>query len=71
MDTERVPERYVRTVQRTNKELTSQLLYSYKVNAATRFYVGYSDAGFQNDSYDSIERTDRALFAKFSYAWLP
>ncbi len=71
VDTERVPERYVRTVQRTNKELTSQLLYSYKVNAATRFYVGYSDAGFQNDSYDSIERTDRALFAKFSYAWLP
>lgn len=71
VDTERVPSRYLRPVQETNKELTMQLLYSYKVNAATRFYLGYSDAGFQNDSFDSIERTDRAFFAKFSYAWLP
>lgn len=70
-DTEREPLRYVRPVQRTNKELTTQLLYSYKVNAATRFFLGYSDAGFQNDSYDSIEPTNRTFFAKFSYAWLP
>lgn len=70
-DTERDPLRYVRPVQETNKELTTQLLYSYKVNAATRFFLGYSDAGFQNDSYNSIEQTNRTFFAKFSYAWLP
>lgn len=70
-DTERDPGLYVRSVQKVNKELTTQLLYSYKVNAATRFFLGYSDAGFQNDSYDSIEQTNRSVFAKFSYAWQP
>jgi len=68
-DTDRNPDLYTRPVQRTNKELTTQLLYSYKVNAATRFFLGYSDAGFQNDSYDTIEQTNRSIFAKFSYAW--
>lgn len=71
VDTDRDPTLYVRPVQRTNKELTTQLLYSYKVNAATRFFLGYSDAGFQNDSHDSIEQTNRSFFAKFSYAWQP
>ncbi|MEQ8408871.1 MAG: DUF5916 domain-containing protein [Gammaproteobacteria bacterium] len=70
-DNERNPALYVNSVQRVNKELSSQLLYSYKVNAVTRFFVGYSDGGFQNDSFNSIEHTDRAIFAKFSYAWLP
>lgn len=70
-DNERNQDLYTFDVQKTNKELTTQLLYSYKLNAATRFFIGYSDEGFQNDAYDSIERTDRVLFAKFSYAWLP
>ena len=70
-DNRRQPALYTAEVQRRSRSLTTQLLYSYKVNAATRFFIGYSGAGFQNDSYDSIERTDRTLFAKFSYAWLP
>ncbi len=70
-DNERNPALYLNPVQRVNKQLTNQLLYSYKVNAVTRFFVGYSDGGFQNDSFNSIETTDRAVFAKFSYAWLP
>ncbi len=70
-DTERDRSLYLNPVQETNKELTTQLLYSYKLNAATRFFLGYSDAGFQNDGFNSIERTDRNIFAKFSYAWLP
>ncbi|PCJ25428.1 MAG: hydrolase [SAR86 cluster bacterium] len=68
---ERNQDLYLSPVQARNKELTMQLLYSYKVNAATRFFIGYSDEGFQNDVYDSIERTNRTIFAKFSYAWLP
>ncbi len=70
-DNDRNPDLYNFAVQKTNKELTTQLLYSYKLNAATRFFIGYSDEGFQNDIYDSIERTNRTIFAKFSYAWLP
>lgn len=70
-DNERNQDLYLSPVQKSSKELTTQLLYSYKVNAATRFFIGYSDEGFQNDAYDSIERTNRTIFAKFSYAWLP
>lgn len=62
---------YVRSVQARTKQLTTQLLYSYRFSAATRFFIGYSDAGFQNDTYDAIEKTNRTVFAKFSYAWLP
>lgn len=70
-DNERNPDLYIRPVQRRNKELSTQLLYSYKVNAATRFFIGYSDAGFQNDRLERIEQTNRTFFAKFSYAWQP
>jgi hypothetical protein len=71
IDNDRNPDLYLRPVQSLSKELTTQLLYSYKVNAATRFFIGYSDAGFQDDNFDSIEQTNRTLFAKFSYAWQP
>ncbi len=70
-DTERDPALYIRPVQSRLKEITTQLLYSYKLNAQTLFFVGYSDAGFQNDRLNSIETSSRAVFAKFSYAWQP
>ena len=71
VDSERNKDLYNFPVQSDFKELTTQLLYSYKLNAATRFFIGYSDEGFQNDAYDSIEPTNRTIFAKFSYAWQP
>ena len=70
-DRERNQDLYTFPVQSQNRELTSQLLYSYRVNAATRFFLGYSDAGFQDDSQDNVYRTSRTFFAKFSYAWQP
>ena len=70
-DRERNVDNYVRAVDKISRDLGSQLLYSYKVNAATRFFIGYSDTGFQDDTYDSIEYTNRTFFAKFSYAWQP
>lgn len=70
-DNKRNQDLYLSPVQARSKQLTTQLLYSYRVSAATRFFIGYSDAGFQNDTYDSIEKTNRTIFAKFSYAWLP
>ena len=69
--TERDKSLYVRPVQARSKQLTTQLLYSYKLSAQTLFFLGYSDAGFQNDSLNSIETNSRTLFAKFSYAWQP
>ena len=70
-DTERDQSLYTFPVQHLHRELTTQLLYSFKLNAATRFFIGYSDAGFRDDRYQSLVETNRTWFAKFSYAWLP
>jgi hypothetical protein len=70
-DQDRDPSLYINPVQSKSRTLANQLLYSYRINAASRFFVGYSDSGFQNDVYDSIEPTNRTIFAKFSYAWQP
>jgi len=70
-DNERDQSLYIRPVQSRHKDLTTQLLYSYKLSAQTLFFIGYSDSGFQNDSLNSIETSSRTVFAKFSYAWQP
>jgi len=70
-DTDRDPALYTFRVNQTNKNLTTQLLYSYRLNAASRFFVGYSDASFQDDQFNSLEQTSRSLFVKLSYAWQP
>ncbi|MDA1245499.1 MAG: hypothetical protein O3B02_10960, partial [Proteobacteria bacterium] len=70
-DRERDQLLYLSAVQRRSKDLTAQLLYSYRFTAATRFFVGYSDASFQDDRFDSIEPINRSFFAKFTYAWQP
>lgn len=62
---------YNNKVQSRSKSLTTQLLYSFRFTAATRFFIGYSDAAFQDDSLNSVEPINRTLFAKFSYAWQP
>lgn len=68
---ERNVDNYVRAIDKLSRDLGTQVLYSYKVNAGTRFFIGYSDTGFQDDVYNSIEYTNRTFFAKFSYAWQP
>lgn len=70
-DTQRDPTLYVNAVQAQNTRLTTQLLYSYRFTAATRFFIGYSDSAFQDDQFTSLEPTNRTVFAKFSYAWQP
>jgi len=52
-----------------SKNFSSQLVYSYKVNPQTLFYLGYSDSGYQDDDLQKVERDQRTLFTKFSYAW--
>lgn len=65
----RDPSLYIDEVDATTKSVSSQLLYSYKINPQTLFFAGYSDAGYQDDEIDKIEQTGRSLFMKFSYAW--
>lgn len=53
-----------------DKYLSAQLLYSYKVNPQTLFFVGYSESSFDNDKLTSLTKDSRSIFLKISYAWL-
>lgn len=46
-----------------------QLLYGYKWNPRTVFYLGYSDNGFEDDTVNQFEKTGKTFFSKFSYAF--
>lgn len=52
-----------------NRNFSTQLIYSYKINPQTLFFIGYSDGGFQDDNLDKLTRDQRTVFTKFSYAW--
>ncbi len=67
-DIDRNEDAYFYQVSEINKDYGSQLVYSYKINAQTLFYLGYSDKGYQGDSLKSIERDQRTFCTKVSYA---
>lgn len=54
-----------------NKDLSTQLIYAYKLNPQTVFFLGYSDYSFQDDDINSLRRSERTFFTKISYAWAP
>lgn len=58
-------------VQAQNKDYGFQLLYSYKLNPLTKFFVGVSQSAIQDDQLTSFQADNRSIFMKFSYAWLP
>ena len=68
-DTERDPALFRVKIDKHSRALNTQLLYSYRVNAQPRFFVGYSDNSMQDAGVSALEATYRTLFAKFSYAW--
>lgn len=53
------------------KELSTQLLYSYKINPQTVFYLGYSDSQYQDDNFNTLTKDNKTFFSKVSYAWMP
>lgn len=62
---------YRANIDKQNKELSTQLLYSYKISPQTVFYLGYSDSSFQDDVLGDLKRENKTFFSKISYAWLP
>lgn len=52
------------------KSVSTQLLFSYKVNPQTLFFVGYSDGGYQDDDLTRLTKDTRSVFLKMSYAWM-
>ena len=69
-DISRNPDNYLDDVTAEDKSLGFQLLYSYKINPLTKFFVGYSDSAFSDDDITSMTTTEQSVFMKFSYAWL-
>jgi hypothetical protein len=52
-----------------NKDVSTQLIYSYKLNPQTVFFLGYSDNSFQVDDLSKLTRAEKTFFTKISYAW--
>ncbi|MBT4485872.1 MAG: hypothetical protein HOC71_19555, partial [Candidatus Latescibacteria bacterium] len=53
-----------------SRRLGGQILYSYKVNPQTVFYLGYSSNAI-GDQDIGLAQTNRTFFTKIGYAWLP
>jgi hypothetical protein len=69
LDLERDPALYTFPVEPETETLFTQLLFSYKLNARTVLFLGYSDNQLGLQDID-LTRTDRTLFFKIGYAWL-
>ena len=70
-DIERNPAVYVDDVDAHSRDVGRQLLYSYKLNPQTVFFLGYSDQYVDDDNLDGLTISDRTWFMKVGYAWTP
>jgi len=70
-DVDRNPENNDVVYSEQSKDLSAQLIYAYKINPQTVFFLGYSDYSFQDDDLTTLERSERTFFTKISYAWAP
>jgi hypothetical protein len=65
----RDPALYLDPVDRVERNVLAQLLFSYKVNPQTLVFVGYSENRTTVD-YTDLTLSDRTVFFKIGYAWL-
>lgn len=70
-DVEKNQAQYIDEVESREKEVGRQLLYSYKINPRTVFFLGYSDQYVDDDNLSSLTASDRTWFMKIGYAWVP
>ena len=70
-EVERNQSEYVEEIDSYSQDLGRQLLYSYKLNPQTVFFLGYSDQFVDDDSVDDLTISDRTWFMKIGYAWTP
>lgn len=54
----------------SSKNVSTELLYAYKLNPQTVFYLGYSDKHHTEDDFSDLRQNQRSIFMKFSYAWM-
>ncbi len=70
-DVKRNQDEYIDPVVARTRDVGRQLLYSYKLNPQTVFFLGYSDALIEDDDLSRLTTTDRTWFMKIGYAWVP
>jgi len=70
-DVKRNQDEYIDAVDARTRDVGRQLLYSYKLNPQTVFFLGYSDALIEDDDLSRLTTTDRTWFMKIGYAWVP
>ncbi|MCJ7582673.1 MAG: hypothetical protein MUP98_19325, partial [Candidatus Aminicenantes bacterium] len=68
LDISRNPDLYLSPVLPNTKTFFTQLLFSFKLNPQTVFFLGYADNYFGMNGLD-ITQTDRTFFVKIGYAW--
>jgi hypothetical protein len=51
------------------QSIFNQILFSYKINPQTVFFLGYND-NFDGDQDIDLIQTNRTVFAKIGYAWV-
>lgn len=67
---DRAPELFAEEVEEREERLFNQLLFSYKINPQTVFFLGYSDTALSDDRV-GLTRAARSVFLKIGYAWVP
>ncbi len=63
------PANYTFDIASEYKQLFSQLLFSYKINARTVLFLGYSD-NYSGDQDIRLTQSNRTFFMKLGYAWV-
>ena len=53
-----------------SKSVSTEILYGYKINPQTAFYLGYSDSHYTEGDFTDLTQNQRNVFMKFSYAWV-
>ena len=56
-------------IDRHSRDLSAEILYGYKINPQTVFYAGYSEHQDSTTTFSDLEKDDKSLFMKVSYAW--
>jgi hypothetical protein len=68
-ETSRNPDVYIDEVDTNSEDVGRQILYSYKLNPQTVFFLGYADQYIDEDNLEGLTVSDRSVFMKIGYAW--
>ncbi len=69
LDVDRDPSLYTDEVDARSRTLFNQILFSYKINPQTVFFLGYSD-NYLGDEQIELTQENRTIFLKVGYAWM-